>query len=202
MQAANIAFGSLREIAWLQRLTMTWMLVECSVALWSAYQARSVALLAFGADSFVELLSAAVVVLQFVPVIQLAEGLAARLASVLLFVLAAVVTGICLYSLARGLETEMSAGGIAITGAALLIMPVLGALKRQKAGELSNRALAADAVQSATCGYLALVTLLSLLANAVFHVRWLDPVAGLLAIPVLLMEGRRAWQGGHCSYCH
>jgi divalent metal cation (Fe/Co/Zn/Cd) transporter len=81
-------------------------------------------------------------------------------------------------------------------------MPVLGALKRQKAGELSNRALAADAVQSATCGYLALVTLLSLLANAVFHIRWLDPVAGLLAIPVLLMEGRRAWQGGHCSYCH
>jgi divalent metal cation (Fe/Co/Zn/Cd) transporter len=202
MQAANISYGSLREIAWLQGLTMTWMLVECSVALWSAYQARSVALLAFGADSFVELLSAAVVVLQFVPVIQLAEGLAARLASVLLFVLAAVVTGICLYSLARGLETEMSAGGIAITGAALLIMPVLGALKRQKAGELSNRALAADAVQSATCGYLALVTLLSLLANAVFHIRWLDPVAGLLAIPVLLMEGRRAWQGGHCSCCH
>jgi hypothetical protein len=112
MQAANISFGSLREIAWLQGLTMTWMLVECSVALWSAYQARSVALLAFGADSFIELLSAAVVVLQFVSVIQLAEGLAARLASVLLFVLSAVVTGICLYSLARGLETEMSAGGM------------------------------------------------------------------------------------------
>jgi len=174
------------------------MVVECSVALSSAYRARSIALLVFGADSFVELLSAAVVYLQFVPVARVGERIAARLASVLLFVLAGVVTGFCLYSLARGAQTEVSAGGIAITGAALLIMPVLGALKRKKARELGNRALAADAVQSATCAYLALVTLLSLVANAVFQIRWLDPVAGLLAIPILIIEGRRAWQGEHC----
>ena len=112
--------------------------------------------------------------------------------------IAAVLVGMCLYSLAGGPHTEVSGAGIAITAAALLIMPVLGGLKRRKAGEVRNQALAADAVQSATCAYLALVTLLSLVANAVFQIRWLDPVAGLLAIPILIIEGRRAWQGEHC----
>ena len=135
------------------------------------------------------------------PGVQVSERLAARLASVLLFALAGVVTGICLHSLARGPQAEMSVGGIAITGAALLIMPVLATLKRRKAKVLSNRALAADAVQSATCAYLASITLLSLVANAAFQIQWLDPVAGLLAIPILTIEGGRAWKGEHCSCC-
>lgn len=199
--AAKISDQCLRQIGWLQGLTITWMLVECSVALSSAYRARSVALLSFGADSFVELLSATVVVLQFVPGAHVSERAAARKASVLLYVLAGVVTAVCLYSLVNGLRAEMSVGGIAITGTALLIMPVLARRKRQKARELSNRALAADAVQSATCGYLALLTLVSLVTNAVFEIRWVDPVAGLLAVPILVIEGRKAWKGEQCGCC-
>ena len=47
-------------IAWLQGITLVWMLVECGVSLYGAVTAHSSALLAFGADSFVELLSATV----------------------------------------------------------------------------------------------------------------------------------------------
>ena len=51
----------------LQSLTLAWMLVECAVSLLSAARAHSPALLAFGFDSFVELLSASLVVLALVP---------------------------------------------------------------------------------------------------------------------------------------
>ena len=54
-----------RQVAWLQWITLTWMLLECGASLWAAAQAHSVALLAFGADSLVEMLSATVVLLQF-----------------------------------------------------------------------------------------------------------------------------------------
>jgi hypothetical protein len=53
-------------VAWLQWITIGWMAVECGVSLWAAAQAHSVALLAFGSDSVVELLSAVVVLLQFI----------------------------------------------------------------------------------------------------------------------------------------
>ena len=51
--------------------------------------------------------------------------------------------------------------------------------------------LAADAVQSATCAYLALITLTGLTANAVFHIPWVDSLAALVAVPILLMKGGR-----------
>ncbi len=53
-----------------------------------------------------------------------------------------------------------------VTIAALIVMPILATLKRREARRTHNVALAADAVQSATCAYLALVTLTGLAANA------------------------------------
>ena len=56
-----------RQIVRLQVVTLIWMVVECALALFSAWRARSQVLLAFGADSLIELLSALVVLLQFLP---------------------------------------------------------------------------------------------------------------------------------------
>ena len=53
-------------VFWLQGITSVWMLLECAVSLYAATRAHSVALLTFGADSLVELLSASVVLLSFV----------------------------------------------------------------------------------------------------------------------------------------
>lgn len=47
-----------RQIVRLQAVTLVWMVVECALALFSAWRARSPVLLAFGADSLIELLSA------------------------------------------------------------------------------------------------------------------------------------------------
>ncbi len=189
------------QVFWLQGITLVWMLVEFGVASYAAVTARSPAMLAFGSDSLVELLSAAVVLLQWIPNISISERKAARIASTLLFVLALVVGGASAASLALGLRPEVSRAGTAITLAALLAMPILASLKRREARRSRNVALSADAAQSATCAYLALIALVGVAVNARFHIAWLDSVAALVAVPLLIKEGRSAWNGQTCNCC-
>jgi len=183
----------------LQSLTLVWMMIECAVSLFSAARAHSPALLAFGFDSFVELLSAALVVLALTP--RFTRKRIDHAAGTLLFILAAVVGLTSILALVGKAQPEVSPLGIAITVAALLVMPLLAWQKRKLARRTGNNALAADAVQSATCAYLALIALAGLLLNAIFHIAWADSVAALAAIPILVVEGRRAMRGQSCGCC-
>jgi divalent metal cation (Fe/Co/Zn/Cd) transporter len=177
------------------------MLVEFGVSAYAAATAHSPALLAFGSDSLVELLSATVVLMQWIPGRSISERKASRAAAVLLYGLAVVVAAIAIAGLTLRLQPETSPAGIAITVAALIAMPVLAFLKRREARRSNNRALAADAVQSATCAYIALVTLIGLALNAAFHIPWFDSLAALAVVPFLMQEGRAAWQGHACGCC-
>ena len=185
-----------QPVAWLQWITLAWMALECGASLWAAGQSHSVALLAFGSDSLVEMLSATVVLLQFLPRFPLKKMYADRAAAVLLFALAAVV--VCIAWLGRGRPMGASCVGIGTTALALVVMPVLAWMKRVQARRMNNRALAADATQSATCAYLAGVTLAGLAIYAVWQIRWVDTVAALVTVPLLIVEGRRAWRGEGC----
>jgi divalent metal cation (Fe/Co/Zn/Cd) transporter len=173
------------------------MMLECGASLWAASRAHSIALLAFSADSLVELLSAVVVLLQFLPRFPLRKAHADRAASILLFLLALVVVIIARLARARPMETSYL--GIAVTALALIAMPVLAWMKRRQARKINNPALAADATQSATCAYLAAVTLAGLAAYALWHIRLIDTVAALAAVPIILVEARRAWRGEGCA---
>lgn len=106
-----------------------------------------------------------------------------------------------LFALLYRVKPEASCSGIAITLAALVVMPILAWAKRRVARQTNNRALAADAVQSATCAYLAAITLAGLAINAIWHIPWVDSAAALLALPILIVEGRRAFRGESCSCC-
>jgi divalent metal cation (Fe/Co/Zn/Cd) transporter len=186
-----------QTVAWLQWITLAWMVLECGASLWAASKAHSVALLAFGADSLVEMLSATVVLLQFLPRFPLKKEHADRAAAVLLFALSTVVA--CIAWLGRGRPMEATRVGIGVTALALVVMPVLAWMKWRESRRMNNRALAADATQSATCAYLAGVTLGGLVIFAVWQIRWVDTVAALIAVPILMVEGRRAWRGEGCG---
>jgi divalent metal cation (Fe/Co/Zn/Cd) transporter len=190
-----------RTILRLQTVTLTWMLAECGLSLDAAWEAHSAVLLAFGSDSLVELFSATAVLLQFVPGAALSERKAGRLAAILLFVLAAVVSVLAIASLALRFRPETSLLGIGVAVAAVVGMPILAALKRREAQRSGNIALAADAVQSATCAYLAALTLLGLAINYAFHLPSLDSIAALACVPLLIKEGRSAWRGNICACC-
>jgi divalent metal cation (Fe/Co/Zn/Cd) transporter len=143
------------------------------------------------------MLSATVVLLQFLPRFPLKKTHADRAAAMLLFLLAGVVVLIAWLGRARPMETSFV--GIAVTALALVAMPVLAWMKRRQARRMNNRALAADATQSAACAYLAAVTLSGLAIYTAWQIRWIDTVAALAAVPILIVEGRRAWRGESCG---
>jgi divalent metal cation (Fe/Co/Zn/Cd) transporter len=202
MPAEAASHNSLQtRIVSLQTVTLVWMVVECAVALCAAWRARSVSLLAFGSDSFVELLSASVVLVQFAPRFHISQYRAARLCGLSLYGLAGVVAVIAVTGLLSHAEADSSFLGMTITAGALLVMPILARMKREAAAQTGDRALRADAVQSATCAYLAGITLVGLLLRHIFGVYWIDPLAALLAVPILIVEGRRARKGQACACC-
>ena len=185
----------------LQYVTLLWMAVECSVALTAAARAHSVSLLAFGSDSFVEVISAIVVLLQFSPRMNVSPARAARWCGVLLYVLAGAVASIAAAGLWLHSDAETSIAGMAVTVGALLLMPVLARKKRDAAERTRDRALRADAVQSATCAYLAAITLAVLLLHRFLRWHWMDAAAALAAVPILIIEARRARKGQTCTCC-
>jgi len=190
-----------KRIVLLQWVTLVWMTVESSFALVAAWRARSVSLLAFGSDSFVELVSATVVLLQFAPRLKIPQVRAAKLCGLLLYGLAGIVTLIALAGFFYRVQADTSILGMAITAAALLLMPVLAGLKQNAADRTGNKALRADAVQSATCAYLAALTLAGLSIRFFFGLHWLDQTAALAAVPILVVEARKARQGEVCGCC-
>lgn len=192
---------SQKRIIALQWVTLCWMVLECAGALFAAWKAKSVSLLAFGSDSFVEVISAAIVLLQFVSRWRFSSARAAKLCGLLLYGLAGVVLMIAFGGLFAHAEADTSALGMAITAGALALMPFLAHMKRKEADRTHNKALRADAVQSATCAYLAALTLVGLLLRTAFGLRWLDQVAALAAVPILIVEARRARRGQACACC-
>jgi divalent metal cation (Fe/Co/Zn/Cd) transporter len=161
-----------RRILHLQILTIVWMIVEAGASLGTAWRSHSPALFAFGGDSLIELLSAAVVLGRFR--FELDEARAARIAGVLLFMLAALV------ALTSGLnflgyrEAQRSPVGVGILVAAALVMPWLARRKRQLVAITSSAALKADAAQSALCAYMAWIALAGLLVNTIWGIAWAD----------------------------
>src|ERR1700677_1805103 len=83
-------------VLWLQGASLAWMLVEFGVSVYAALTAHSPAMLAFGSDSLVELLSATVVLLQWIPSMPISARTASRTAGALLSVLAFLVATIAI----------------------------------------------------------------------------------------------------------
>jgi divalent metal cation (Fe/Co/Zn/Cd) transporter len=197
----STAFFRRSRLIVLQSFTLAWMMVECGVSLYSAARAHSPALLAFGVDSFVELLSASLVVVALAPRFSFSQRRIDLASGSLLYFLAAAVGVASMLALAGRMQPKSSPLGIGITVAALIVMPLLAWQKRKLARLIRNNALAADAVQSATCAYLALITLVGLGLNAAFHITSADSIAALAAVPILIVEGRRAMRGQSCGCC-
>jgi divalent metal cation (Fe/Co/Zn/Cd) transporter len=179
-----------RRILELQVLTIAWMIVEAVVSLGAAWSSQSPALFAFGGDSLIELLSAAVVFWRFR--LELNEARAARIAGVLLFTLAGLVVLTSVLNFLGYREAQRSLVGVGILLAAAVAMPWLASRKRQLAAVTSSAALRADAAQSALCGYMAWIALAGLSINAIWHRSWADPVAALVLVPLIVREGWEA----------
>jgi divalent metal cation (Fe/Co/Zn/Cd) transporter len=179
------------------------MSAEAVVSLLAAWMAHSPALLAFGGDSGIELLSAVVVYWRFRSKgsDERTEKLAARIRGSLLFALAAYVALVAALALLGHSEVRPSFLGIVVLIVAAVVMPLLAQQKRRLSALTASTALRADAAESALCGYLSIIALAGLVANAFWGITWADPVAALCLIPLVAREGWQALKGRPCDCC-
>lgn len=196
-----------RRALWLAMFTVSWNVVEGVVAMAAAFLAGSRALAGFGVDSFVEALSAAVLIWrlrveQRQP--DRAEGVerrAVRLIGVAFLALAALVGAESVRSLVAGDEPEASAVGIGLTVVSLVVMPALTRAKRRVAVEMGDRSVGADNAQTMACVYLSAAVLAGLALNAVFGWWWADPLAALAVVAFLVHEGGEALRTERVKEC-
>jgi hypothetical protein len=108
--------GLSRQVLRLQVVTIIWMSIEGGVALVTSWEAHSPALLTFGGDSLIELLSAAVVLWRFCfnSRYALTEKRAAQIAGGLLFVLVGIVVLASVFALLGFQEPKPTFFGMAL----------------------------------------------------------------------------------------
>ena len=180
-------------------------MVEAVVAIGSGITVGSLTLTAFGIDSLIELASACVLVWRLSVELrhdrafaESAERTASRIGGALLFALAAYVVASAGWKLWTRHGAEFSLPGLAISLLAIPIMYFLSRRKLQVADALGSRALRADAVESITCGWLAIVVVAALVAQFLVDAWWVDPLASLGIVWFVIREGREAWEDEKC----
>ena len=203
MVADGTRKGLVRRAFRLEWLTAGWMLLEAGVAIASGLAAHSLSLVAFGADSLIELASAGVLLWRLR--VELLHGeefperiehQAGRISGVLLFVLAAYVVATAIYGLTAQIGQEFSTPGLILTALAIPLMWRLAAMKLRVADQIGSRALRADAVEAVACGYLSGAVLLGLIVQFLMpDWWWVDSVASFAIAILLVKESREAWRG-------
>lgn len=189
-----------RRIRWIVAITIGYNVIEAIIAISAGAAASSAALIGFGLDSVIEVLSAAAVAWQFArrdP--ERWEKPTLRVIAIAFFALAAYVTISSLLSLAGATEIQHSPIGIALTAISVVIMPGLSFIERRTGKELGSATAIADSKQTLICTYLSAAVLAGLLLNSLSSWEWADAVAGLVIAAFAVREGLEAWKGDACA---
>jgi divalent metal cation (Fe/Co/Zn/Cd) transporter len=181
----------------LEYSTVGWNVVEAVVAIGAGAVAGSVALIGFGADSAIEVISAVGLLWRLrkagphaaVNEESAAEKRALYVVAVTFFALAGYITWEAVRSLMSREPPLTSPVGIILAVLSLLVMTGLASVKQWTGREMGSRALVADSKETWVCSYLSLTLLLGVGAYAVFGWWWADPVGALAMLPVILWQG-------------
>lgn len=189
-----------RRIRLIVGATIAYNVIEAIVAITAGSIASSAALIGFGLDSVIEVLSAAAVAWQFTrrdP--ERWEKGTLRVIAVAFFALAAYVTVSSIIALAGQEPVRHSTLGIVITALSVVIMPFLSLAERRAGRELGSATAVADSKQTLICTYLSGAVLAGLVLNSLLGWWWADAVAGLVIAGFAVREGIEAWRGDTCA---
>ena len=163
--------------------SLGWMVVESVVAVGAGLFAGSLALVAFGGDSFIELISSYTVANYLRRIEKGKEGgsegdkRTEKITAFLLFALIPIIGLGALYSYLSGVQAEASPSGIIIAVGAVVIMPVLW-YEKKRIGQATNcLPLTIDAIESITCFLMSIALVASLFINYFWRITWVDYVA-------------------------
>ena len=181
----------------LEWFTVAWNVVEGVVAIGSGLLTGSVSLIGFGADSFIEVISAVALLWRLrkagpnasAEERGEAERRALYLVAATFFLLAAYIAYEAGGALLAGEGPEDSTVGLVLSVVSLLVMPALAYGKQRTGREMGSEALKADAAETWVCSYLSLALLAGVGLNAAFGWWWADPVGALAMLPVIVWQG-------------
>jgi divalent metal cation (Fe/Co/Zn/Cd) transporter len=191
----------------LSRITLAYNAGEGVVAIVAGLLSGSIALVGFGIDSVIEVVSSGSSLWRLHhdadPTYRAhSERLALRIIGSCFLALAIYIVADAARALLVHQAPESTVPGVVITALSVLIMPFLARGKRRVAVALGSRALTADAAQTNLCAYLSLIVLVGLLLNALFGWWWADPVAALAMVPIIAKEGIESLRGEErCDDC-
>jgi divalent metal cation (Fe/Co/Zn/Cd) transporter len=178
----------------LELITIAWNVMEVFVTVGLGLAAGSLALIAFGLDSLVEVFASVVVVWYIGE--HHAEGRARRalrLVAAAFVVLALYLFVAGIYNLAQGNAAGSSPLGIAYLAVTACVMFGLALAKGSLARAAGSRPLGAEAQLTFLDGCLAIGILVALVMNAAWDIWWADPAAALLVALFCLREAADSW---------
>lgn len=204
LEGSNARRALVRRGLLLEYLTVGYNSLEGVIAIAAGLLAGSIALVGFGFDSAIEVISGMTLLWRLhsdadESMRERIEQRAIRIVGVSFLLLAAYVTVDAANALLRQEAPDESIVGIVLAAVSLVIMPLLVRAKRRVARAIESRALDADATQTQICTYLSAILLGGLLLNATFGWWWADPVAALVMVPIIVREGLEGLRGERCE---
>jgi divalent metal cation (Fe/Co/Zn/Cd) transporter len=187
-----------RRLSW---FSLAWMTAEGALGLAAGIGSGSISLVAWALGSVIEGLASVIVIWRFTGsrlASEDAERRARKAVAASFFLLAPYVAAEAAWDLASGHRASVSALGLAVTSASLVLMPALGYAKRRLGTRLDSGATAGEGTQNLLCAAQAGAVLAGLAATAAWGWSWLDPAVALLLAGWAVREGISAWHGDDC----
>jgi len=176
-------------------VTIAWKLMEVVVTVSLGVAAGSLALVAFGLDSLVEVFASVVVIWysgNHHAVHRATHAL--RLVAIAFAVLGAYLFAAGIYNIVQQNAADSSPLGIAYLAITAGVMFGLALKKRSLAATANSEPLAAEARLTFLDGCLASGILIALVLNAVWRLWWTDPAAALLVAALCVREALANWR--------
>jgi divalent metal cation (Fe/Co/Zn/Cd) transporter len=178
-----------------------WMVVEASGSIVFGLLAGSLALLAFGGDSLIELISGLAVLVYLRGDASGSEmhdsKRTGELTSALLFSLIPIIGLGAVYSYITGLRPEGSTVGIAVAIGAAVIMPYLWLQKSRIGRETRSLPLSMDAIESVTCFFMSVALLGGLVVEYFTGLWWVDYLAAAVILAFVAKEAIESYHELH-----
>lgn len=192
-KTGNRSYG---RVLSLEYLTIVWNVIEGAVAVSVGISNGSLALVAFGLESAIEVFSSAVVIWDLRGKGNGRRKYALRMIGTALVVVSALVGYGVIASFRSGHRQETTLVGIAAMAAITLGMAVIGILKRRLGKRLGDPVVVAESGITLLDAGLSASIMIGLLCHLAFGWWWTDQVLALLVAANAFREGvKNLWAG-------
>ncbi|AKP66284.1 cation transporter [Companilactobacillus ginsenosidimutans] len=188
----------------IEYFSTAWMAFEFAVGFSSGIAAGSILLIAFGMDSFLEIIAGSTLIWRLrkeanhasKEEIEKTERISSLIVGSVLLLLSVYVVSVSIYNLINHQVADTSIPGMLIAIASVILMPILTLKKRSLGKQINSEALIEDGMCNITCAYMAATVLVGVIVTALFGLWRIDSVAALVLVYFIATEGWESLQNG------